>query len=122
MFKLRHPCDAKCMNHAKAVCPRCKAEVHFERQGSVARCPLCGFQYELQAPPPLGSFPLKADSARSPLVQFIKVAVIVVLILLGTATLVLGVLFLGCSLKGFHASRPSPMNPLAVEKLMVAKP
>jgi len=86
------------MNDSKAVCPRCKSEVHFERQGLVARCPLCGFQYGLQAPPPLGSFPPSPDSARNPLVQFIKVAAIVVLVLLGTGTLVLGVLYVGCAL------------------------
>ena len=89
------------MNDSKAVCPRCKSEVHFERQGRAARCPLCGFQYELHEPPPLGSFPPEAESARNPLVQFIKVAAIVVLVLLGTATLVLGVLFVGCAL-GFR--------------------
>ena len=86
------------MNDTKALCPQCKAEVHFERQGLVARCPLCGFQYELHEPPPLGAFPPHSESARNPLVQFIKVAVIVVLILLGTGTLVLGVLYAGCAL------------------------
>jgi len=86
------------MNNSKAVCPRCKNDVHFERQGPVARCPLCGFQYELHAPPPLGSFPPNAESARNPLVQFIKVAGIVLLVLLGAGTLVLGVLFVGCVL------------------------
>ena len=89
------------MNDSKAVCPRCKSEVQFERQGPVARCPLCGFQYELHEPPPLSSFPPSAEAARNPLVQFIKVAAIVVLVLLGTATLVLGVLFVGCAL-GFR--------------------
>jgi transposase-like protein len=86
------------MPESKSVCPRCKSEVHFERQGPVARCPLCGFQYGLHAPPPLGSFPPNAKSARNPLAQFVKVATIVVLVLLGTGTLVLGVLFVGCSL------------------------
>ena len=86
------------MNDSKAVCPRCKNDVHFERQGQVARCPRCGFQYELHAPPPLGSFPPNAESARNPLVQFIKVAGIVLLVLLGAGTLVLGVLFVGCVL------------------------
>ena len=64
----------------------------------MARCPLCGFQYELQAPPPLGSFPPNAESARNPLVQFFKVAAIVVLVVLGTGLLVLGLLFAGCAL------------------------
>ena len=86
------------MNDSKAVCPRCKTEVHFEQRGSVARCPLCAFQYPLQTPPPLGSSPAKGESVRHSLVQFIKIAAIVVLILLGTGTLLLGVLFLGCSL------------------------
>ena len=86
------------MNDSKAVCPRCKSEVHFERQGPKARCPVCGFQYELHEPPPLGSLPPNTESARNPLLQFIKVAAIVVLVLLGTATLVLGVLFVGCAL------------------------
>jgi transposase-like protein len=86
------------MNDSKAVCPRCKSEVHFERQGQAARCPLCGFQYEVHASPPLGSFPPNAEKARNPLVQFIKIAAIVVLVLLGTGTLLLGLLFLGCSL------------------------
>ena len=86
------------MNDSKAVCPRCKSEVHFERQGLVARCPLCGFQYGLQAPPPLGSFPPNAVSARNPLVQFFKVAAIIVLVLLGAGLLVLGLLFVGCAL------------------------
>ena len=86
------------MNDAKAVCPRCKSEVHFERQGPVARCPLCGFQYELHEPPPLRSFSPHAESAHNPVAQFIKVAAITVLVLLGTATLVLGVLFVGCAL------------------------
>ncbi len=72
--------------------------MHFERQGPVARCPLCGFQYELHTPSPLEAFPPHAASGRNPLVQFIKIAAIVVLTLLGTATLVLGVLFVGCSL------------------------
>ena len=98
MSESRYPCDANGMNDSKAVCPRCKSDVQFERQGPVARCPLCGFQYELQAPPPLGSFPPHTESTRNPLVQFIKVAVIVVLVLLGIGTLVLGVLFVGCSL------------------------
>jgi rubredoxin len=86
------------MNDAKSVCPQCKGEVHFERQGLLARCPRCGFQYELHAPPPLGSFPPNAESARNQLVEFFKVAAIIVLVLLGTATLVLGVLFVGCAL------------------------
>ncbi len=86
------------MNDSKAVCPRCKSEVHFELQGLVARCPLCGFQYELHSPPPLGSFPPDTESARHPLAQFIKIATIVVLVLLGIGTLVLGVLFVGCAL------------------------
>jgi DNA-directed RNA polymerase subunit RPC12/RpoP len=86
------------MNDSKAVCPRCKTEVHFEQQGPVARCPLCAFQYVLQTPPPLVSNPAKAESARYSLAQFIKIAAIVVLILLGTGTLLLGVLFVGCSL------------------------
>jgi hypothetical protein len=59
---------------------------------------VCGFQYELHAPPPLGSFRPNAESARNSLVQFIKVAAIVVLVLLGTATLVVGLLFVGCAL------------------------
>ncbi len=86
------------MNDFKAVCPRCKSEVHFERQGLLARCPVCGFQYEMQAAPPLGSLPPNAESERNPFIAFIKVAVMVVLILLGTATLILGVLFVGCAL------------------------
>jgi rubredoxin len=86
------------MNDSKAVCPQCKNEVHFDRQASVARCPICGFQYDLHEPPPPGSFPPNAESTRNPLVQFIKVAAIVLLVLLGTGTLVLGVLFVGCAL------------------------
>ena len=86
------------MNESKAVCPRCKREVQFQRQGPVARCPLCGFQYEPQEPPPLGAFPSHAESARSPFMEFIKVAAIVVLVLLGMATVALGVLFVGCAL------------------------
>jgi transposase-like protein len=86
------------MNDSKAVCPRCKSEVHFERQGPAARCPRCGFQYEMHEPPPLGSFPPNAASTRNPLAQFVKVAAIVVLVLLGTGTLVLGVLYVGCAL------------------------
>ena len=72
--------------------------MHFDGQARMARCPRCGFKYELHEPPPLSSFPPNAASARNPLVQFIKVAAIVVLVLLGTGTLVLGVLFVGCSL------------------------
>ena len=86
------------MNEAKSLCPQCKGEVHFNRQGPVARCPRCGFQYELHAPPPLGPIPPNVGSARNPLVQFVRVAAIIVLVLLGTATLVLGVLFVGCAL------------------------
>ena len=86
------------MNDSKSVCPQCKGEVHFERQRLVARCPRCGFQYKLHKPRPLGSFPPNAESARNPLAQFIKVAAIVLLVLLGTATLVPGVLFVGCAL------------------------
>ena len=35
------------MNDAKALCPQCRNEVTFEKQGRTARCPVCGFQYQL---------------------------------------------------------------------------
>ena len=86
------------MNDSKALCPQCRNEVSFQRQGRAARCPVCGFQYELSEPPYLEPFPGSSDRAGNPFLQFLKIAGIFVLVALGAGALLLAVLFVGCSL------------------------
>jgi len=79
-------------------CPRCKKDVAFVAAAGARTCPECGFQYTVSEPPVLGSLPDYPDRAVNPLLQFVKIAGIVVLALLGAGTLLLGVLFVGCAL------------------------
>ena len=82
------------MNDSKAVCPRCKREVQFQRQGPVARCPLCGFQYQLSEPPYLGS----SGQTENQVLQFFKVMAVALLVLAGVGAALAGILFVGCAL------------------------
>lgn len=86
------------MNDTKAVCPQCKNEVSFRKQGRIARCPACGFQYELSEPPDLGSFPPGAERPENPFLQFCKIMAVALLVLLGVGALLLGILFVGCAM------------------------
>jgi len=86
------------MNGSKSLCPQCRKEVSFVKQGRLARCPACGFQYELSEPPYLEPFAGNPNPAGNPFLQFLKMAGIVVLVVLGAGALLLGVLYVGCAL------------------------
>ena len=86
------------MNGSKALCPQCRNEVSFHIQGRIARCPSCGFQYALSEPPYLGPFQPGADRMENPFVQFVRIMAVALLVLAGVGTLLLGILFLGCTL------------------------
>ena len=85
------------MNGAKALCPQCKNEVSFRKQGRVATCPACGFQYELSEPPYLGPVP-PLDRPENFLFQFLKIMAIALLVLLGVGAVLAGIVFVGCAL------------------------
>jgi hypothetical protein len=85
------------MNASQSVCPQCHQDVSFERARGRARCPLCGFQYELQSPPPPGSPPPGIEPPSRPFLEFFKFAGIGLLVLLGMGALLLGLVYLGCS-------------------------
>ena len=86
------------MSNANALCPQCKNEVGFVRQGRVARCPVCGFQYGLSKPPYPGSFQRDAERTGNPFVQFVKLLVVAALVLLGLGAVLAGIFFAGCAL------------------------
>lgn len=86
------------MSNANALCPRCKNEVSFVRQGRVARCPVCGFQYGLSEPPYPGSFQQDAERTGNPFLQFVKLLVVAALVLLGLGAVLAGIFFAGCAL------------------------
>ena len=85
------------MNDSKALCPQCKNEVRFQREGRIARCPGCGFQYELSQPPYPGSPQPAADRTENPFLQFLKIVAFALLVLMGLGALLLGILFVGCA-------------------------
>ena len=85
------------MNEHQAVCPQCKQEVSFRKQGRVASCPICGFHYELSEPPYLGSFQ-PAERQDHPLAQFLKMMAVVLFVLMGVGAVLVGILFVGCAL------------------------
>ena len=85
------------MNDAKAVCPQCKNEVSYRKQGRVATCPACGFHYELSEPPRLGQFE-PAERSNNPAVQFLQIMAIALLVLMGVGAVLVGILFVGCAL------------------------
>ena len=82
------------MNEAQAVCPQCKREVNFRKQGQIASCPLCGFQYQLSEPPYLGS----SGQTENQVLQFFKVMAVALLVLAGVGAALAGILFVGCAL------------------------
>jgi hypothetical protein len=86
------------MSNANALCPQCKNEVSFVKQGHVAKCPECGFQYGLSEPPYLGSFQPGADRPGNPFLQFIKLMAVALLVLLGLGAVLAGIFFAGCAL------------------------
>jgi hypothetical protein len=86
------------MSSANALCPRCKNEVSFVKQDRVARCPECGFQYDLSEPPYPGSFRPGAERAGHPFLQFIKLMAVALLVLLGLGAVLAGIFFAGCAL------------------------
>ena len=79
-------------------CPRCKKDVAFVAAAGARTCPECGFQYAVSERPNPGSFPDRPDRAGNPWLQFLTIAGIVVLALLGAGALLLGILFVGCAL------------------------
>ena len=88
------------MNEAQALCPQCRNEVNFRKQGRIATCPTCGFHYELGEPPYLGPVPT-LDRPESFLFQFLKIMAIALLVLMGVGAVLAGIVFVGCAL-AFH--------------------
>jgi len=88
------------MNRHRAFCPTCKTDVEFQEVGGgLIRCPLCGFEYRVSAPPRLEQ-PAAASGARDILVAVLKVLLIMAAIVAaGVAAL-----FAGCAmlLGGMH--------------------
>lgn len=87
------------MDDSPAVCPQCHQEVRFRQEASLSVCPACGFGFERQTPPVISSGnPLPDTSVvwqilRGLLIAFLILAVIVLVLI--------GVLFVGCAVKGF---------------------
>jgi DNA-directed RNA polymerase subunit RPC12/RpoP len=80
------------MSAWRAVCPQCRREVVFISDEKTARCPGCGFTFELQHRKPEAAEP----TIGSLLAGALKGLAMVVLIMAGLAALALGVAFVGC--------------------------
>ena len=86
------------MEPSLQFCPRCKRDVRFEKNGRAARCPACGFQYDWSPPPLPGSLGMGAERHENPWLQFLKLAIVALLVLMGVGALVAGILFVGCTM------------------------
>jgi hypothetical protein len=83
------------MNAPAAICPQCQKQVSFIKDEQTARCPECGFQYQLQ--PPRIDASGYGDGAARPMSAW-KALGIVLLIMVGIFVVGVAVLFAGCAL------------------------
>lgn len=81
------------MSEQKSYCPQCHSEVVFFQSGDTATCPVCSFQYRLNAGP--GEVP---PTIRSTTASIGRVILKVILIAVGIVVLGIAVLFAGCVL------------------------
>lgn len=81
------------MSEQLSYCPRCHNEVQFFPSGDFARCPICHFEYKLNA-----GTGEALPTALSATVNIGRVILKIVLIVIGIVVLAIAVLFAGCAL------------------------
>src|SRR5258706_10652112 len=84
--------SAKSMETPTAICPSCKRDVRFVEEAGTKRCPLCGFQFPMSAPPPIVNDRNSTSPAQQFFVAFLKALGVVIAL----GILLISILYAGC--------------------------